>query len=497
LTANGAAIHRKFPNGKGSLEIYRKATRYICVKGLGTGELTNIDPIIDETFTRLKAKKVVKGEQDEVTDRSAVAYKVACKSRLAGRTFDGMIADLQADPDAAAHLNEMTSELRARQYQKLWDKAGDWKRGEKGQILAGHPDNVRLALRKLEIYPKYNAFADEIEIGGVEVTDAQAIILRFAIQDEFHFLPTQTIFDQALIYEAHTHKYHPVCDYLDLKESEKDGVPRIDTWLTDYAGAEDTPLNRALGRKFLIAAVRRVRQPGVKFDTMPIFESPQGKDKSKGLAVLAVRPEWFSDCMTLDLGPKEAIEQSRGVWIAELAELSGIDSPRGIRRVKTFMSRQYDRARSAYARRSQRVARQFVCAGSVNDAQYFADEENRRFWPVAIVKFQTEKLRRDVDKLWAEAAYWEAKDESIELPTDLREAAREEQVKREISRPLEERLGKYLNKHESGWLLPEDVWGYLDIKIENQPRFATEMQCESWDLSGNGSLPRHGRPRRK
>jgi predicted P-loop ATPase len=39
--------------------------------------------------------------------------------------------------------------------------------------------------------------------------------------------------------------------------------------------AARSPANRFTNRTYLIALVRRARQPGVKFDTMPILEGPQ------------------------------------------------------------------------------------------------------------------------------------------------------------------------------------------------------------------------------
>ena len=43
----------------------------------------------------------------------------------------------------------------------------------------------------------------------------------------------------------------------------------------------------------LIAAVRRVRQPGVKFDEMLVLEGEQGTGKSTALSILAGNPAWF------------------------------------------------------------------------------------------------------------------------------------------------------------------------------------------------------------
>jgi predicted P-loop ATPase len=99
---------------------------------------------------------------------------------------------------------------------------------------------------------------------------------------------------------------------------------RIDTWLIDYAGAEDNEFVRAVSRPMLVAAVRRIRSPGCKFDEILILQSTtQGFDKSTALATLAVKPEWFTDSIDMGATDKEAIEQLQGKWIVEVAELKG------------------------------------------------------------------------------------------------------------------------------------------------------------------------------
>ena len=64
--------------------------------------------------------------------------------------------------------------------------------------------------------------------------------------------------------------------------------------MIDYMGAEDTALHRTFGRLLLVAAVRRVRQPGCKFDQIGVLEGPEGTGKSKALETIAGR-ENFSD----------------------------------------------------------------------------------------------------------------------------------------------------------------------------------------------------------
>src|SRR5690606_16975012 len=101
----------------------------------------------------------------------------------------------------------------------------------------------------------------------------------------FNFDPKPENVRDAVTQLCLEHTFHPIRQMLD--GLHWDGVPRVDRWLITYAGAEDTPLNQATGRIMLVAAVRRVREPGVKFDNIVIFEGKQGTGKSTALRILA------------------------------------------------------------------------------------------------------------------------------------------------------------------------------------------------------------------
>jgi predicted P-loop ATPase len=208
-----------------------------------------------------------------------------------------------------------------------------------------------------------------------------------------------------------------VLDYLDgLKW---DGKTRIDRWLTTYGGADDTPYVSAVGRIMLVAAARRVRRPGCKFDEMPTFESPQGKDKSTALKVLAVEEDWFSDDLPLTADSQKVIEQTTGRWIVEVAELSGMRKA-NVEHLKSFLSRQVDRSRMAYGRLTTEKKREFIVVGTTNETAYLKDlTGNRRYWPVKTPIFDLAALRRDRDQLWAEAAAHEAAGETASGWTPL------------------------------------------------------------------------------
>jgi Virulence-associated protein E len=126
-----------------------------------------------------------------------------------------------------------------------------------------------------------------------------------------------------------------------------------------------------------------------------------------------------------------------------------------------------DRARPAYGRRSERVPRQYIAAGTTNDDVYLLDSENRRFWPVKIKTFDTTALQRDVEQLWAEAACYEAQGKPITLQQDLWPDAAEEQAARQIENPYLSILAEKYSDHQ-GWIRSTDVWEALGIPLDRQ-----------------------------
>jgi hypothetical protein len=347
--------------------------------------------------------------------------------------------------------------------------------GNEGQIIRVYPENIRIALRALGIVLKQNDFTGAPEIYGLpgstgELTDPVANRVRFLIGETYFFLPPKELFEDILTDVAHQNRYHPVRDWLET--IEWDGRPRIDNWLVRYGGADSTPFNRAVGRVFLVAGVRRVRRPGCKFDTMLVLEGPQGRNKSQAAEALAMKRHWFTDGLSLDADPKVVIEQTKGAWVIEFAELTGMHT-RGLERIKAFLSRNVDKARAAYGRRAQTVPRQFVGIGTTNDREYLRKDE-RRLWPVLIHRFDLEALRRDVPQLWAEAAHYEAEGEEITLQEDLWSAATVARVERIIGDPIEELLAEKF-EDKKGWVKAKAVWEILGISVDRRPMMATAV----------------------
>jgi hypothetical protein len=175
--------------------------------------------------------------------------------------------------------------------------------------------NIRKAIELLGRQLSHDAFRARSlfknEDGRSTVIDDPEIDkLWLTIDDRWHLLPSAAFFRTVVEEAARRNTFHPVCDYLDALRW--DGTPRLDKWLVTYCGANDTEYTHAVGAITLIAAVRRVRQPGVKFDEMLVLEGKQGSERSTMIAALSPDPSWFSDDLPLNADGKRVIEQTSG-----------------------------------------------------------------------------------------------------------------------------------------------------------------------------------------
>ena len=255
---------------------------------------------------------------------------------------------------------------------------------------------------------RYNQLKMCVEVDRLALNDTTEIKVQCFLNEAYGI---ELGFDKvhaAMLLVGRDHEYHPVRDYLDEVRGSWDGEERIKTWLSELLGADDTEINRAIGRCFLISMVARAYAElprGVKVDTSLILVGAQGTGKSTALAELAGR-EFFSDS-PVDLGGdgRRAMMQIQGVWLYEFAELDAV-SAKDVTTVKAFISGQIDKLVPPYGRNKEEFARQVVFAGTTNnEAGGFLKDStgSRRFWPVTTGEIDLEGLRGIRDQLWAEA----------------------------------------------------------------------------------------------
>lgn len=180
-----------------------------------------------------------------------------------------------------------------------------------------------------------------------------------------------------------------------------DGVPRLDSWLTQAFKAEDTPEHRAFGSQWIKAIVKRVIVPGCKFDHVLVLEGDQGIGKSTALARLG--GEWHIE-LTTNPNDKDFFMLMKGSMIVEFSE-GEIQERASMKLLKSIITQQKDVYRAPYGREIEEHPRRCVFAMTTNDSKYLKDETgNRRWLPVECNgKVDIAWIEDNRDQLFAEA----------------------------------------------------------------------------------------------
>ena len=201
-------------------------------------------------------------------------------------------------------------------------------------------------------------------------------------------------------------RMHPIRER--LKRIEWDGTPRLEAFLPRWMKCDDTPYTREVSRLIFAGGIRRLYEPGCKFDTVPVLTGAQGSGKSTIVRWLAMEDAWFAEVTELE--GRESIEQLAGAWVCEIAELLALTRVKEQEAVKSFLSRQRDRYRKPYDRELTELPRQCIFIGTTNRLQFLRDRTgNRRFCPVEVhstgaeLYAQEKECRAYIAQCWAEA----------------------------------------------------------------------------------------------
>jgi hypothetical protein len=388
------------------------------------------------------------GPNPTYPSRSEAVMRAACD--LAAANADealivGVLIDARNGISASILEKRDPIAYAARQALRAFQFVGEgWPQMVKGRATATF-GNALVAISRLGVRCEFDEFRNRYRVSGDilgnfsgELTDDACTVIRHEALVSFGFDPGKEHLRDACLTLCLDNAVHPIRAYLD--RLVWDGKPRLDRWLTTYLGAGQNDLHGAMGRLILIAAVRRIRSPGAKFDTILVLEGRQGSGKSQAVIILAGE-ENFSDQPILQADTKTQMEALEGVWIYELPELQGLKMT-DVEKLKAFLSRRFDRGRAAYARFAVVRPRQSVFIGTTNESHYLRDATgNRRFWPVETGVIDLDGLRADRDQLFAEACTAEEEGLPLTLPEELWPAAEEAQEGRMLIDPWLDLLG--------------------------------------------------------
>lgn len=232
---------------------------------------------------------------------------------------------------------------------------------------------------------------------------------------------------RAITTAAYENGFHPIREY--LEGLEWDGQERIRHALRRFLGAPEDELTYQCMKMFMIGALRRIYEPGCKFEYVLTLVGGQGIGKSTFFRFLALQDKWFTDDL-VGFKSSRIYEKISGHWIIEMSEMLAIMNAKGADEVKSFLSRQSDVYRDPYAVFADDRPRQCVFGATTNRVKClpFDRTGNRRFLPVLVDEAQAEvhileneaESRAYIDQMWAEAmVLYQSGDYALKFPKDI------------------------------------------------------------------------------
>lgn len=331
---------------------------------------------------------------------------------------------------------------------------------------------------------------------GDEVKNDDFIRIKAWLLFEYRYEASVAIITEAITELALKWRHHPLREW--LSSLEWDGVPRAEKLWSKYLGCPmDERYQDAVARIFMLAMIRRIFEPGCKYDSMVILEGSQGIGKSRFGNVLVGR-EYFMDGLP-PLRDKDAALNLTGKWLCEFAELSGIAKSE-VEETKAFITREVDSLRPPYGRKKENFPRQTVFLGTTNEVEYLKDDTgNRRYLPIRTVQLNEADLIADRAQLFAEAMFWyQMGERQLWLDGDAKRLAEEMQESRRSvndTDDMAEALEAWIVKNRPVKIRNADLFEGVDAPLEayrkdfySQKRVGLIMQSQGYERTKSNGV---------
>ncbi len=267
------------------------------------------------------------------------------------------------------------------------------------------------------------------------LTDTDVCYLLHYLERNYGLTSEKNI-QKAIRLTADQNRYHPIRDY--LNSLSWDGEERIRSALSHFLGAEISGYTYEALQLFMLGAIRRVFEPGCKFEVMLCLVGGQGAGKSTFFRLLAVRDEWFTDDLK-KLDDDNVYRKLQGHWIIEMSEMLATANAKSIEEIKSFLSRAKEVYKIPYETHPADRMRQCVFGGTSNTIDFLPLDRtgNRRFLPVMVEPDKAEVhilsdesiSRAYMEQMWAEAMHiYRSGDYQLSFSPAMQEYLKEHQA---------------------------------------------------------------------
>lgn len=271
-------------------------------------------------------------------------------------------------------------------------------------------ENFSKLLEHLGIIIKFDLITKKVIIKGMPNKFAESdlfniisIYLKNILRNNGVKIGSTRTIDEFITIELAKNNFNPVLDMLQKETWDK--KDRLDE-LYKILDIKDE-FYKILVKKWLyqtIAMLFNTLDKPIGAEGVLTLQGKQGIGKSRFFSLLAIKPEWFIDGVSLDMNNKDSIIKATSRWIVEIGELDSTVK-REQSSLKAFITSSEDDIRPPYGKSSIRRARNTSFCATVNPFDFLKDSTgNRRFWVIPIKNIDIQKLesngREWILQLW-------------------------------------------------------------------------------------------------
>lgn len=340
--------------------------------------------------------------------------------------------------------------------------------GGRGKPLATI-ENLAEICRRMNVIVRYDVIRkdDEILVPGVSFSvdnRANASLAWLTSQCAKFGYPTDKVGD-FITFLADQNLHNPAANYVTSKPW--DGISRAQAFYdTVRAKGADQTLKETLMKRWMISAIGAAFRPeGVSAHGVLVLQGDQYLGKTKWFKSLVPESTRLAqDGWILRPDDKDSVKQACSFWLVELGELDATFRKSDIAALKSFLTRDRDVLRRAYARRESEFARRTVFFASVNPREFLHDiTGNRRYWTIECEHID-HSHNLDMQQVWAEFHHMYVMGDTWFLQPEEMALLNDSNTEFEVRDPIEDRLLSRLN-----WQAPTAEWRWmtvLDVLIE-------------------------------
>lgn len=304
---------------------------------------------------------------------------------------------------------------------------------------------------------RFNEFSNKAMFDGIPVTDVvEGDILRWLCA-EFKFGGNQPkVLTRAIDQVSRLSKYDELKEWL-VSLPDWDKTPRLNKWLIDWCGAEESATTAWIGYVTIMQLAVRAINPGVQARYVTVLEGPENIGKTRAIKILG---DPWTRTFDISMENKEAHMAIQGVWLSELSELDTLRKTAETR-LKSFISQTEDTYIPKYANHAVVHPRRTVFMGTTNEDIYLPGMGNTRFLPVKTKSFNLPALKANRDQLISEAIHVYLRDPQTEwwqVPGVLQESIAQARDARRVVNVYEGELSRWLDGGNGGHYMDRVTW---------------------------------------